>query len=132
MDFGLSEDQVLLDKTVRGFLADQVPIERVRELRELDCPNDPGLWKSLAELGLTGILVPEALGGSELKLLDAALVAQALGYAATPSAFLSSSVIAPIALRALDSERIEPWLSGLATGDLRIGVARDEPECGNP
>ncbi len=126
MDFGLSEDQVLLDKTVRGFLADQVPIERVRELRELDCPNDPGLWKSLAELGLTGILVPEALGGSELKLLDAALVAQALGYAATPSAFLSSSVIAPIALRALDSERIEPWLAGLATGDLRIGVAMME------
>ena len=32
MDFGLSEDQLLLDQTLRSFLADQVPIERVREI----------------------------------------------------------------------------------------------------
>ena len=34
MDFGLSEDQVLLEQTVRSFLADQMPIERVRKLRD--------------------------------------------------------------------------------------------------
>ena len=85
MDFGLSEDQLLLEQTVRRFLAEEVPIERVRELREKDCPNDRALWKSLAELGVTGILVPEAQGGSGLALLDAALVSQALGHAATPA-----------------------------------------------
>ena len=40
MDFGLSEDQLLLEETVRGFLADRVPIARVRELRDAPCPND--------------------------------------------------------------------------------------------
>ena len=72
MDFGLSDEQLLLEKTVRSFLSDQVPIERVRELRDDSCPNDRTIWKALAELGVTGILVPEAQGGSGLALLDAA------------------------------------------------------------
>ena len=96
MDFGLSEDQVLLDQTIRGFLADQVPIERVRELREDDCPNDRGTWSALAELGVTGALVPEAQGGSALSLLDAALISQALGHAATPTPFLASADLAAL------------------------------------
>jgi alkylation response protein AidB-like acyl-CoA dehydrogenase len=123
MDFGLSEDQLLLDKTVRSFLADQIPIERVRALRELPCPNDRALWTALAELGVTGILIPESLGGSDLKLLDAALVAQAIGHAVAPTAFLSTSVIAPIALRDLDRSTTDPWLTGIASGELQVGVA---------
>ena len=82
MDFGLSEDQALLQETVRGFLADRVPIARVRELRamagEKGCPNDRTIWAALAELGVTGVLVPEEQGGSQLSLLDAVIVAQAL------------------------------------------------------
>ena len=123
MDFGLSEEQVLLEKTIRAFLADTVPIERVRELRDRDCPNDREIWRSLAELGVTGILVPESEGGSDLTLLDAALVGQSLGHAVTPTAFLSSGVIVPIALREVDRSTSDPWLQGLATGDLEIGVA---------
>jgi len=123
MDFGLSEDQVLLEQTVRSFLADQIPIERVRELRDADCPNDTTLWKSLSELGVTGILVSEDLGGSDLKLLDAALVGQALGYAVAPTAFLSSSVIAAVALRELGRAEAEPWLAGIASGEKQMGVA---------
>ncbi len=123
MDFGLSEEQVLLEKTIRAFLADSVSIERVRELRDRDCPNDPEIWRSFAELGATGILVPESEGGSELTLLDAALVGQSLGHAVTPTAFLSSGVIVPIALREVDRSTSDQWLQGLATGDLEIGVA---------
>ena len=40
MDFGLSEEQQLLEQTLRAFLADQIPISRVRALRGEDCPND--------------------------------------------------------------------------------------------
>ena len=67
MNFGLSEDQTLLQETMRSFLADQVPIERVRDLRTEDCPGDRALWTQLAELGATGILIPEANGGSDLQ-----------------------------------------------------------------
>ena len=126
MDFGLSEDQLLLEKTVRSFLADQVPIERVRELREKDCPNDRAIWSALAELGVTGILVPEAQGGSGLALLDAALVSQALGHAVTPTPFLASAVMAPTALTAVGEARPSGWLTGIASGALVFGVAVTE------
>ncbi len=126
MDFGLSEDQLLLEQTLRGFLAEQVPIERVRELREKDCPNDRAIWGALAELGVTGVLIPEAQGGSGLGLLDAALVSQALGHAVTPTPFLASSVMAPIALAEVGGSAAEAWLAGIARGDLVVGVAATE------
>ncbi len=126
MDFGLSDDQKLLEESLRGFLAEQVPITRVRELREASCPNDRGIWRSLAELGVTGILVPESQGGSALALLDAALVSQSLGFAVTPSAYLSSAVMAPTALQTVSAPERDAWLGGIASGDLVMGVAATE------
>jgi alkylation response protein AidB-like acyl-CoA dehydrogenase len=126
MDFGLSEDQLLLEDTVRKFLAERVPIERVRELRDRDCPYDREVWAALAELGVTGILVPEAQGGSGLALLDAAIVAESLAHAATPAPFLASAVMAPVALTAVGGSDAEAWLSGIAGGELVVGVAATE------
>jgi alkylation response protein AidB-like acyl-CoA dehydrogenase len=126
MDFGLSDDQKLLEETMRSFLADQVPIERVRSLRDEACPLDRSIWRSLAELGVTGILVPEEQGGSELGLLDAVVVAQALGHAVTPTAFLSSAVMAPVALTNLGGAEADGWLTGIASGELIMAVAMTE------
>lgn len=126
MDFGLSEDQQLLDETVRGFLRDQVPIERVRELREEKCPNDRTHWKALAELGVSGILVAEEYGGSDLSLLDAALVAQALGYAVTPTPFLTSALMVPVAFKGLPGSETAAWLAGIASGEQVFGLAATE------
>jgi alkylation response protein AidB-like acyl-CoA dehydrogenase len=133
MDFGLSEEQQLLEETIRSFLRDRVPIRRVREIRdaceedrELGCPNDREIWAQLAQLGVTGILIPEAQGGSDLSLLDAALVSQALGYAATPAAFLTSSVMVPTALGVVGGAEADAWLAGIAGGDLVFGLAVTE------
>ncbi len=126
MDFGLSDAQKLLEETVRSFLKGQVPIARVRELRDRECPNDRGVWKQLAELGMTGILIPEEHGGSALTLLDAALVAQSLGRAATPVPYLTSAVMVPVALRALARPEADGWLRGIAAGEMVFGVAVTE------
>ena len=126
MDFGLSEDQLLLEETVRGFLKDRVPITRVRALRDEDCPNDRKIWRELAELGMTGILIPEERGGSALTLLDAALVSQALGYSVTPAPFLGSAVMVPVALGALEGPQIGAWLGGIAGGEIVFGLAATE------
>ena len=125
MDFGLSEDQLLLEETIRSFLKDQVPITRVRELRDASCPNDRAIWKQLAEIGVTGILIPEEHGGSALALLDAALVSQSLGYSVTPAPFLTSAVMVPVALGAAGGDT-GAWLGGIAAGDLVFGVAVTE------
>ena len=126
MDFDLSDDQRLLEETVRGFLADRVPMERVRALRDAPCPNDRAVWRELAELGVAGVLVPEARGGAGLGLLDAALVAWALGHAAAPAPFLASGVMASVALRAVGGAEADAWLEALASGERVFGVAATE------
>ena len=133
MDFGLSDDQRLLEETIRSFLRDKMPIARVREIRdaceedpEMGCPNDREIWGQLAELGVTGILIPEAQGGSDLSLLDAALVSQSIGYSVTPVPFLNSSVTVPTALCAIGGADAETWLSGLAAGEISFGLAITE------
>jgi alkylation response protein AidB-like acyl-CoA dehydrogenase len=126
MDFGLSDDQKLLESSVRGWLREHVPIARVRELRDADCPNDRAIWRGLAELGAAGILVPESFGGSGLALLDAALVAQSLGHAVTPSPFLGTNVVAPVALTALPGADAKSWLEGIAAGELVVCAAFTE------
>jgi alkylation response protein AidB-like acyl-CoA dehydrogenase len=126
VDFGLSDDQRLLEQTLRAFLADRVPIGRVRELRDAASALDRGIWKGLAELGVAGILVPEDRGGSDLSLLDAALVAQALGHAVTPAPFLASAVMAPVALREIGSDAALGLLGPIASGEQVVGVAVTE------
>jgi len=116
----------MLESTIDGFLKERVPIARVRELRDEPCPNDREIWKELAELGVTGILIPEKQGGIAFTLLDAALVSQALGYAVTPAPFLTSGVMVPVALGALDVDDAGGWLTGIASGEFAFGLAVTE------
>jgi alkylation response protein AidB-like acyl-CoA dehydrogenase len=127
MDFGLSEEQGLLDASVRRFLAERLPLARVRALREDTEAFDAAAWKELAALGVVGCLVPEAQGGAGLGVLDAAVIATALGHGAAPLPFLSASVLAPLLLEALGSpEQQRRWLPGLAAGELRVAAALGE------
>ncbi len=123
MDFGLSDEQKLLDDSLRRFLAERVPTTRVRELMETDDAHDAKLWGELAELGVAGCRIAEEHGGAGLSLLDAAVIATALGHAAAPTPFLGSAVLAP-ALLASGSEALrKEWLPKLAAGQARLGVA---------
>ncbi len=123
MDFGLSEEQALLDETVRRFLDERLPMSRVREVVESESGVDDEGWRALAELGVAGALVPEAFGGAGLSLLDAAVIATALGHGAAPLPFVGSSVLATLLLRDVaDGDVQAQWLPALAGGGARIAV----------
>ncbi len=62
MDFDLSKPQKLLKESARALLARECGAGRVRELMETETAHDEGLWRSLAEQGWTGLVVPEAQG----------------------------------------------------------------------
>lgn len=116
MDFGLSQDQVLLKDTIRRFLDAECPTTRVRSVMEGPTGHDPALWQGLVGLGVTGLAVPAEHGGAELGLLDLALAAEELGYAATPGPFLANAVAAiAIAEGGTDAQRAR-WLPRLADG----------------
>jgi alkylation response protein AidB-like acyl-CoA dehydrogenase len=126
MDFGLSEEQRLLADALAGFLARELPTTRVREIAEGDAGHDAKLWKALAEQGAAGTLIAEEYGGSGLSLLDAVVVAHALGFAAAPTPFLATAVMAPIALRDASPALRREWLPRIATGDACLCVAATE------
>ncbi len=127
MDFALTEEQQLLAETLRKYLTSDLPPSRVRELVADEPGGDGGSWKTLCELGVAGLLVPEELGGSGLRLLDAAVAAESLAWGVAPAPFLGSAVMAPVALRAGGSrEQRERWLPRLADGEVRVGVAAQE------
>ncbi|NRA00367.1 MAG: acyl-CoA/acyl-ACP dehydrogenase [Myxococcales bacterium] len=117
MNFDLSEEQELLQETVKQLLANELPATHLREIFEGDTGHDPALWKGLVEMGIAGLIVPEEYGGADLELLDLAVCAEALGWGGAPGPFFGHSV-ACIALELAGSEaQKKSWLPRLATGD---------------
>lgn len=117
MDFGLSEEQELLQQTLRGFVAGECPVTRLREI--FDGPSDhvPALWRGLCELGVVGLAVPEAHGGAGLELLDLALVCEVLGEGGLPGPFLAHALATLALVRGGSDQQQSRWLPKLASGD---------------
>jgi alkylation response protein AidB-like acyl-CoA dehydrogenase len=84
------------------------------------------LWKQFAEMGFTGILVPEAQGGLGLGHVEAGIVLEEIGRNLTPSPFLSTSVAAASTLAAAGGAMADAWLPRIAAGDAVIALAIDE------
>ncbi len=123
MHFGLTEEQELLQETVRGLVAGECPPPRLRELFDAGTGHDPAIWKVMAEMGLTGLAVSEEYGGAGMELLELALVSEALGDGALPGPFLGHS-LACLALSVGGSEaQRRRWLPRLASGECIGGVA---------
>ena len=123
MDFDLSEEQRLLQETVASFLENECPLASIRELYDDEVGYDPKLWKGLAELGVAGIHLPEEFGGSELEVLDLAVVAETVGSLAAPVPLISHSLGSLAIARAGSEAQKKKWLPGLASGDLLASVA---------
>lgn len=124
MEFALTEEQRMLDASLRGHLAKELTLDRLKALAREAKGYSEGQWKALADLGITGLMVPAEDGGAGLGLLDAAVAAEAFGYYAAPVAFAGAAVMAPLAVAQLASpaQRAE-WLPRMASGDMRVAVA---------
>jgi len=125
MDFGLSEEQTLLQTTLRRYLEAECRPTRVREVMESETAHDSGLWRGLAGLGVTGLMVPTELGGSGLELLDLALAADELGRSSTPGP-TPGNAMATIALLEGEASARERWLPAVATGEAVLSFALGE------
>jgi alkylation response protein AidB-like acyl-CoA dehydrogenase len=125
----LTEEQTMLRDSARDFLADNAPISQLRQLR--DSRDATGfarpLWQRFAEMGFTGILVPEALGGTGLGHVEAGVVMEEIGRNLSASPFLASSVVAVTAIRQAGTEAQQAqWLPELAAGKRIATLAVDE------
>lgn len=130
MDFGLSEEQDLLQETVRQFVSQECPSPRLHEIFDSESGHDAELWRGLAQLGLCGLMLPEAYGGAELEVLDLALVCEELGYGGMPGPFLLHSLAGLAIMSAGDSTQQARWLPGLADGRCVATLALGESPWG--
>ncbi len=65
VEFGFSEEQEELRKSVRRFLEDKSPVSEVRRLMETSEGYDAAVWAQMADqLGLQSLAIPEEYGGA--------------------------------------------------------------------
>ena len=110
------------------FLAEKCGSEvprRVLESEEL--AFDAELWQQMAEMGWTGVTVPEEFGGSGIGHLAACVLAEEIGYRLAPVPFSSVVYLGIEALLLYgSSEQKQSYLPALARGETLITFAAAE------
>ena len=130
MDFTFTEEQRMMATAVRELLDDVAAPAVLRaaagapELAEGPAAggDDPTRWGRLVELGLPGMLAPEAAGGMGLADIDFVLVAEEAGRAALPENLVEHAGIAVPLLAACSAPRAQDWLARAAAGEVRLAV----------
>ncbi|WP_426260609.1 acyl-CoA dehydrogenase family protein [Sphingomonas sp. DC1100-1] len=126
MPLYLNDEQTMLRDTAKDFVAEHAPVSHLRALRDANDPTgfSRDLWKQFAEMGLNGVLVPEAQGGLGLGHVEAGVVLEEIGRNLSPSPFLATAVAAVEALKG--SAQADRWFPGIVSGDTIAALAIDE------
>ena len=111
MKFSFDDDQLAFRDAVRDLLSKECTPETVRATWESE-QLDRGVWSSLTEMGVLGILAPEPAGGMGLDEQWLVLLLEEAGYAGLPHPIVETAAVA----MPLVAERIE--VGTLVTSDL--------------
>ncbi|MEE6139455.1 acyl-CoA dehydrogenase family protein [Mycobacterium sp. 050128] len=124
-DLLYSDTEDALRDSVRHLFADRCPPEMVARAYGPAPQDFSDVWRRLAgELGVAGLLVPESLGGAGASAREAAVVMEEIGRAVAPVPFLSSAVLATVALlRAGDTETLSALAQGEQTAALVVPLS---------
>lgn len=129
MYFEFDEDQEEFRASLRRLLSERAPMTRVREIAEAR-GYDSSTWRLLATgMGVPGLHVDEAFGGSGFSFLETAIVAQELGRALTPVPMIATTGAIEAILRLGSEEQRAELVPALADGSsigaLALAGARD-------
>jgi alkylation response protein AidB-like acyl-CoA dehydrogenase len=122
MKFDFTEDQRLLQQTVRDFLTGECTPDAVRALWASETGRSRDLWKRLAEIGLVGVLVPEAHEGMGLSEVDSVLLHEEVGRAALAEPVIGTAAVAAPLIAELGGALAARWLKPLAVGEAIVAV----------
>lgn len=128
MTFILTEDQQMLRDTALNFMRDELPVSRLRALRDGAANGvDNEARAKLAELGLFGVLVPEAYGGSDFGMVGMGQIMEAQGRTLAATPLLATAIIGAslLSLGGSDLQKSD-FLPKLAAGELTTALALDE------
>jgi alkylation response protein AidB-like acyl-CoA dehydrogenase len=127
MDFAFSEEQEMLRRSARDFLAKECSPKVVRKLMESPDAYDNALWQKLAGLGWTALGIPEEYGGVGT-FLDLTVVLEEAGRALLPGPFFATmGLAAPVLIEAGTEAQKKEVLGAIAQGTARATLAFTEP-----
>ncbi|WP_119420072.1 acyl-CoA dehydrogenase family protein [Desertibaculum subflavum] len=125
----LTEEQTLLRDAAKAWLRAKSPVAALRKLRDSGNADgfDKAAWREICEMGWAGILIPEALGGSDLGYASLGLVLEETGRTLTASPLVASALAAASALlQGGSAAQQQAWLPKIASGEAIATLAVDE------
>lgn len=129
MSLVLTEEQELIKQGASEFLKENSPVTHLREMRDTDdaIGFSKSLWKEMAELGWTGIVFGEDVGGAGLGLAELGVVMEECGRTLAPYPFLSTVVLGggALAIAGSDAQK-QSILPGVCKGDTLLALAAQE------
>jgi alkylation response protein AidB-like acyl-CoA dehydrogenase len=125
----LTEEQSMLRDAARTWTQEKSPVSAFRKVRDSNAPlgYDPAAFAEMAEMGWTGVIIPEAYGGSDFGYLSLGLILEETGRTLTASPILATALAAASAviLGGTDAQK-EAWLPKIASGETVGTLAVDE------
>jgi 3-oxocholest-4-en-26-oyl-CoA dehydrogenase beta subunit len=127
VDLRLSEEQEILKKSARDFLADKSPKKTVKEIEKEEKGYSPELWQEIAGLGWMGLIFPEQYGGGGMSFLDLAILLEEMGRACFPGPFFSTVVTGGLTIMDAGNEaQKQKYLPDIVSGKKIFTLALNE------
>ncbi len=125
----LTEEQSMLRDAARTWTREKSPVTAFRKMRDSGAPlgYDPAAFAEMAEMGWTGVIIPEEYGGSDFGYLSLGLILEETGRTLTASPMLATALAgaSAIILGGTQAQK-EAWLPKIASGELVATLAVDE------
>lgn len=128
MDFSLTEEQEMFRGHIRKMLDKFGGTQVARDMIDNNPESLKKVYSTLAELGCSGINIPEEYDGMDLDALDLVPTFEEMGRSLVPGLFMETSALAvPILKKYGTDEQKQNYLPGVATGEKLISFAALEP-----
>jgi len=125
MDFEFTEDQLSLRDAVARWVDKGFAFERRHALAKAGGATR-AVYNELAELGLTGLAVPEAHGGMGFGAVEAMVVLEELGRGLVNAPYTHGALVAPALLAAAPADVQATWLPRVADASALVVLAHQE------
>ena len=125
MDFDFSDDQASLRDAVARWVEKGFSFERRHAIAKAGGATR-AVYAELAELGLTGLAVPEAHGGMSFGAIEAMVVMEELGRGLVNAPYAAGALVAPTLLSAAPAALQAAWLPKIASAEALVVLAHQE------
>jgi len=128
MDFTFSQEQEILRDSARRFVEKECSVDYIKQFVDDKSSFTEEMWRKMAELGWTAVLIPEEYGGLGLSFVDLAVILEEMGRGPMPGPFISSVVLAGEAIRLCGNPYLkDAYLPKMALGEIKGTLAWAEP-----